>query len=277
MKYGWSAWKGHLKNWEKLLEEAKDSGFDYVELSLDFPLPIKKDVLEAAVKEVYDRGLLLTIHAPWRGIDLASPWDPIREGALKVIEMTANIASNYNARYVVLHVTTPERLESEIRDYIIKKAVESIKRLNEIEREYGIPLLVENVGRLGHPDVFGRFKDETEVRFCWDIAHSITDFSARHKVDIDRVDVDDVISTWTNSVGDRIECVHVHGITKEKRAHNPLTYPITKRVAAKAIALASPNYVTMEIYYNNNKEVGPRFVWREVEELNSWLRVYLKK
>ena len=268
-----------MKSWSKVLEEVSDSGFDYVELSLDFPLPYKVDYLKSVVREVKERGLRLSIHAPWRGVDLASPWESVRRGALELMELTASIAREVEAEYVVLHLTTPEKLDRDLKDMIVEKALNSTREIKEISGEYGVPMLIENVGKLGHPDIFGKLKDEVDINFCLDIAHAITDFSKRHKVELERVDVDDVIGMWLNALGNNILCLHVHGLILENgkvRSHQVLSYPLTKRVVAKSIALSAPRYVTAEIYYNKGKEVGPRFVWREVEEVNSWLRVYRK-
>ncbi|UXD21986.1 hypothetical protein IPA_00515 [Ignicoccus pacificus DSM 13166] len=279
MLYGWSAWRGHLKNWERLVEEVSDSGFGYVELSLDFPLPYKAEEVREAVKRLREKNLKVSIHAPWRGVDLATPWESIRKGALELMELTASIAHSIEAEYVVLHMTTPEKLDQDVRDKVIESAIKSAKRIVEISEEYSVPMYIENVGKLGHPDTFGKIMDESGAEFCLDLAHAIVDFARRHKVELDRVDVDDVMNMWISSLKNNIKCVHVHGVVNEDgkiRSHQALGYPLTKRVVAKTIAQASPEYVTLEIYYNKGKEVGPRFVAREVEEINSWLRVYRK-
>ena len=72
-RYGWAAWKGHLERWKELAEEAKAAGFDYVELSLDYPLVLQEDKVAEALKVLKDVGLAYSFHAPWRGVDLATP------------------------------------------------------------------------------------------------------------------------------------------------------------------------------------------------------------
>jgi len=280
MLYGWSTWKGHLDRWDQVLEQVKDSSFDYIELSLDYPLPEQVERLKDISKKVKDLGLRISFHAPWRGIDLASPWEPLRRGAVEVLKNVAEIGANLDGEFMVIHLTTSERLEGDIKEKIIVNAKRSVEDISRISSELGFNIFIENVGKLGHPDVLGEIIDHSELGICWDIAHAVADFARRHKVDLDKVDVDDVITMWTQSFENKIKCMHVHGVSKQDdkiRSHQGFGYPITRRVVAKAIALASPDYVTAEIYYNNGKEVGPRFVRKELEDVFSWLRVYRKR
>ncbi len=275
-RYGWAAWKGHFSEWEKLLEEVKTSGFDYVEISLDYPLPTKKELLKEVVAKAREKGLEVAFHAPWRGIDLATPWEPLRKGAVDVIKMGIDIAAEFGAAYIVYHVTTSEKLTDDVKDAVFEAGLRSVAEVSEYAAKQGVIAAVENVGSLGQPDYFGRLRDETDAFFCFDVGHALTSFMKRHKLKLDEVDVDEMIEVWKNAIGGRTVCAHLHGVTGEGklRSHQPLVYPITKRVAAKAYVMMGAEYVTFEVYYNKGKEVGPRFVAKELKDVTTWEKVY---
>jgi len=274
-RYGWAAWKGHLDRWRELVAEARASGFDYVELSLDYPLVFQEDKLGEAVEELKRIGLGVSFHAPWRGIDLASPWEGIRAASVELVKRSIDLASKYGAEYVVYHVTTSEKLTPDVREAVMEAGRRSVEEVTEYAKRLGVRAAVENVGTLGHPDYFGALRDQTDAEFCLDFAHAVSSFMHRHKLKLDDVNVDEVIELWKNAVGGRTLCAHVHGLEGPKRAHRPLTYPITKRAAAKAYALTGAEYVTFEIYYSKgNSEATPKFVSKEMNEVKSWEKVY---
>jgi len=274
-KYGWAAWKGHLEKWKELIEETKVAGFDYVELSLDYPLLYEKEKLIGAVKALKDVGLGLTFHAPWRGVELATPWEEIREASVRLVKKAIDLAAELGADYVVYHVTTPEKLTPDVRDSVFEAGKKSVEEVSEYAEKVGVIAAVENVGSLGQPDYFGALRDETRANFCFDFAHAVTSFMQRHKLKLEDVDVDEVIELWKNAIGGRTVCAHIHGIEGSRREHRPLVYPITKRAAAKAYVLTGADYVTFEIYYiKKNKEASPKFVGKEMNEVKSWEKVY---
>ncbi|ALU12105.1 hypothetical protein EYM_00315 [Ignicoccus islandicus DSM 13165] len=276
MLFGYSIIPKDTKEVEKIAKEIKEGGFNYLEISLDYPIPTKNEFLNEVISNIKNEGLKFSFHAPWRGIDLASPWEPLRKGAVKVIENILDIASRLEGMYVVIHLTTSERL-SDAKDEIVNAAIESVKELLDAAKRLGIDFYIENVGKLGHPDILGHIMDETNAEFCLDIVHAIVDFSKRHKIDLERVDVDDVLETWKNSIGSNVKCMHIHGYTLDEgrlRIHTGLTYPITKRVAAKYITLFEPQYVTLEVFHSPNGPASPRFVAKELEEIKGWMKVY---
>ena len=267
------------EEFEKLSKEAKEGGFDYFEISLDYPIPKEKDMLKEISNMLKDSNLKFSFHAPWRGIDLASPWEPLRRGAVEVIKEVLKLVAEMDAMYLVIHLTTSERLGERV-DEIIDAALRSIKELSEFSKELGVKFYIENVGKLGHPDILGKVMDETDAEFCLDLVHAIVDFSKRHKIDIERVEVDEVLETWKNSLGSKVKCMHIHGfslIDGRLRTHVPLVYPITKRVAAKYIAIFDPEYVTLEIFHTNEGPATLRYVAKELSEIIGWLKVYGKR
>ncbi len=277
--FGWSAWKGHLASWKKYLQQSLEAGFDYVELSLDFPLPLKEDLLKRAVDEAREMGLDVAFHAPWRGLDLATPWEEVREGVVKVIKKAIDLSSKYKAKYLVFHLTTSEKLEDDVKGKVFEAGKKSVMEISKYAKEKRVDVALENTPRLGQPDYFATLHSLTDIEFCFDLGHAVTTFKGRHKLKLNDVNVDEVLEVWRDAIGDRVRCLHVHGVEQEKgktKSHQMLIYPITKRVAAKAIALMGAEDVTLEIYYNKGKEVEPKELAKEIREIRSWEKVYLK-
>ena len=278
-RFGWSAWKGHLGSWKKYLLQAVEAGFDYVELSLDFPLPVKEELLERAVREARDHGLDVAFHAPWRGLDLASPWEEVREGVVKVMKKSMDLTKKYKAMYLVFHLTTSEKLEDDVKGKVFEAGKKSVIEISEYAKKIHVDVALENTPRLGQPDYFATLQSLTDIEFCFDVAHAVTTFRSRHKMKLDDVNVDEVLEIWKGALGDRVRCVHIHGIEQDKgkiKAHQMLVYPITKRIAAKAIATMGAEDATLEIYYNKGKEVEPKELAKELKDIKSWEKVYLK-
>ncbi len=276
MMMGYAALSRDSEEMRKLAKELREGTFDYIELSLDYPVPVRKDYLSEVLEVVRSEGLRYSFHAPWRGIDLASPWEPLRRGAVEVIKNILKLASEFEAMYVVIHLTTSERL-SDSKDDVLSAAVKSVRELLETAERENVKFYIENVGKLGHPDLLGFIMDETRAEFCLDLVHAIIDFARRHKIDLERVDPEEVLDTWRNALGRNVRCVHVHGYSMDNgrlKIHTTLRYPITKRVAAKYVSLMDPEYVTLEIFYSDNGPASPRLVARELNELIGWMRVY---
>ncbi|ABU81407.1 sugar phosphate isomerase/epimerase family protein [Ignicoccus hospitalis] len=277
-KYGWAAWKGQLDKLEELLKEAREAGFDYVEFSLDYPLPYKADLVAEIVKKIKDFGLAVSFHAPWRGLDVATLWPEVRKASIDIIKKSIRMASELGAEYVVYHVTTPEKLFKDTVDEVYEAGKEAVAELTDFAREMSVEAAVENVGNLGTPEFFGILKDETRAKFCFDVAHAVTTFMQRHKLKLNDVDVDEVIELWKNAIGGRTLCAHVHGVEAPRREHRPLGYPLTKRAAAKAYVSLGADYVTYEIYYvRKGEEATPKVVGKEMKDVRSWELVYEKR
>lgn len=160
----------------KALERANEYGFDYVEVSLDYPWPEELRSRELReIKEAEERlGVKLAIHAPWRDIALASPRQALREASLKVLEQCLQFSTEVEALYFNVHVSTREAWTiREVKQRAVEAALESIKQLALKANELGVELTVENNPEpsFGVPSTLKPLVEVDGVKLCLDVGH----------------------------------------------------------------------------------------------------------
>jgi len=160
----------------KALSKANEYGFDYVELSLDYPWPerLRGRVLEEVEEAKGKYGLKLAVHAPWRDIALASPRLALREASLNVLEDCLSFASSVEALYFNLHVLTREAWSIKgVREEAEEAALASVKHLAARARELGVELTVENNPEpmFGVPTMMKPLLEVEGVKLCLDVGH----------------------------------------------------------------------------------------------------------
>ncbi|RLF14865.1 MAG: hypothetical protein DRJ97_05435 [Thermoprotei archaeon] len=160
----------------KALKKANEYGFDYVEVSLDYPWPER---LSKAIEEIKDAkakyGVEVAIHAPWRDVALASPRPMLREAALKLYEQCLEFASKLSAIYFNLHIMSREAWSIEgVREEMEEAALASINYIAEKARGYSIEITVENNPEplFGTPNTLSRIIEGCGVKLCLDVGHA---------------------------------------------------------------------------------------------------------
>jgi len=144
MMIGAPLWYGG-RPYRKVIEALHDIGFDYVEFSLDYPLPDGLDDLNVA-KEI---GIELAFHAPIE-IFLAHPRDEIFKASLKVFERCMEATSKFEPVYFNFHLfhSTTTHIFPEVREKIRENGLKACKVAVELSKELGFPVCLENDGIL---------------------------------------------------------------------------------------------------------------------------------
>lgn len=133
------------------IERAGALGFDYVELMLDGASAPRRvaerhDEFADAVERA---GLDVLVHLPFGGIDVASPFEGVREGSRRAVENAVDVAAALDAEKGVLHAQTnvwgPAWDAEELRPHLL----DSVARLAAYGRDRGFEVCVENIPR-GH-------------------------------------------------------------------------------------------------------------------------------
>ena len=66
---GFPLWLGDKKRFAVKIREASEAGFDFMELSFDYPWPLPDNFTPKSIaKAIRDAGLNLAIHGSWRDI-----------------------------------------------------------------------------------------------------------------------------------------------------------------------------------------------------------------
>ena len=130
-----------------LIQVVHERGFDYVEISLDYPWPeaIDEFEMEELVKSIRGYGIEVGIHGPWRDISLGSPRDVIRRAALKVYRRCVKFASRLESHYFNFHVFTKEATEyEEVYKAAYAATRRSVKEICRMCKEANIIPTLEN-------------------------------------------------------------------------------------------------------------------------------------
>lgn len=157
------------------LELAADTGYDFVEVSLDAPWPEELDLLGLA-DQADDAGLELGMHAPWRTQALAHPREELAQAAREVAQACLTAARTAEAAYIVFHVDARGFHRFPREDVVDRGLERAHASLRALSRSAGdeVDVLVENTtSPMGTPEELASFLDPLpEVGFCLDPGHA---------------------------------------------------------------------------------------------------------
>jgi sugar phosphate isomerase/epimerase len=161
------------------LEWAASEGFDLVEVLFDGPHARRRDGWRAPLADgLDDTGLDLVVHLPFT-VDLGSPFDPVRDGAVRECERCLDIAAELGARKAVFHPASDAWdlgwTGAEARTF----ALDGTRRVIRAARERGIEPAPENVidGPFVAPEFDALFdalgEDSAGLGTTFDTAHGV--------------------------------------------------------------------------------------------------------
>ncbi|MEM2188858.1 MAG: sugar phosphate isomerase/epimerase [Nitrososphaerota archaeon] len=253
-KLGFPIWYGYGPEISKIVEEAHRIGFDYIEISIDYPWPRGGEPsLSEVMKTIRGLGLSLGFHAPWRDLRLSSPFDEIRNASIKIFEKIALELSAYECDYLVAHLSTDQAVDriDEIRGEVVEAAIASAETLVEICRSLGLRLLVENVRE--DLEMFERIASRADG-VCLDLGHVI--ISTARRLERDKIDAE--LERWLSSLKDKMEAIHYSGVKfdgKHARDHQ-LTDSSDKylRLLKRWLTELRPRHILLEVFEGAGEE-----------------------
>ncbi len=207
--------------------ELYNAGFEYVEISLDYPWPFKmRDRLDEQLSIIRKTGMKTGVHMPWRDISLLSPYAPIREGGIKVLEELLEPITNIEAEYAVLHVTSRENMKTKDIDETIEWVSTRLKEVIDRYREAGVMVVLENLasGPSSLKSIILKLARRASSKICFDLAHLIARELSRGVNT--REGVREKLVEWASSIGELTTLVHLHGVVASEGKvleHLPLT------------------------------------------------------
>ena len=132
--------------YEAAFEHADAFGLDYVELMMDGAH--ERTVLAEETGRVRaladERGLDLAVHLPFR-LDIASPFEHVREGALRELLAAIETANACGAEKGALHASTDAWPPAWENDPLREHLLSSIRDLDAFGRDREFEICVENV------------------------------------------------------------------------------------------------------------------------------------
>lgn len=197
---------------ETAIEQAGELGFDHIEVMMDGPgirtsLEDGKDSLEALLD---DHGLTFMVHLPFK-LDIGSPHDHVREGAITELEHCLDTASGMDAVKAVVHAESQAWLPAWEATEIQARILAAVRHLDGYAAGRGIDLCVENI-----PEGFFALHDfdllfsETDAAMTLDTGHARVDGFTDE-------DMARFVADWT----DRIDHVHINDVRQPQDEHLP--------------------------------------------------------
>ncbi|EMA55206.1 MULTISPECIES: sugar phosphate isomerase/epimerase family protein [Halococcus] len=198
--------------YEKAFEHADALGLDYVELMMDgaherSALADEADRVRALADE---RGLDLAVHLPFR-LDIASPFQHVREGALRELLAAIETAIECGAEKGVVHASTDAWPPAWEHDLLHENLLSSIHDLDTFGRDRDFELCVENVaGEFFPAERFPRLFEATDASMTLDTGHArMNGMDATAMAD------------FLDEHGDRVGHLHLNDTRMPKDEHLP--------------------------------------------------------
>ena len=209
---GFSLWRGDRNSHSEKIREIRDAGFDYVEVSFDFPWPLQDSrLLREICEEIRENGLMVAVHGGWRDVKLASPINEVREASLKYVLKTMEEARKIEPLYMLFHIAT-EQATKEMDEHVKtvrESAISSMNTLVKHAEELNIRLVFENVPShflADLNDAKAVFLEVDGARLCFDVGHAWM-YEARRE---ENVSVRGVVERWFSELSKWISGLHVY-------------------------------------------------------------------
>ncbi|WP_435153589.1 sugar phosphate isomerase/epimerase family protein [Haladaptatus sp. DFWS20] len=196
--------------YDEAFEVAGDLEFDYVELMMDGATE-RQRLDPAAVRRRADEcDIDLAVHLPFT-LDIGSPFDHVREGAIREVQAAIETATELGATKGVLHASSNAWKPAWDAETIGSNIVQSVRTIDEFGREQGFEICVENIPS-GWFTVheFDRIFEETDASMTLDTGHARIDGLDSHGM-----------ASFVGRHGDRISHFHLNDTRRAKDEHLP--------------------------------------------------------
>lgn len=158
----------------QLFVEAQRLDIDFVELILEGEYRREKaSERQSEIRDLASDDVGLIVHLPFGGIDIGSPFEHVREGAVKELKRSITTAVDLGATKAVFHAGTYVHPQIWTQESVEHSLIDSIQELTAHAQQHGITLGMENVPNpfvtvLDFPALF----DATAVHATLDTGHA---------------------------------------------------------------------------------------------------------
>lgn len=224
---------------EENLILAKELGLDFIELNLNFGY-CRNGMEAKTVAELLKKyNIEATLHF-YDEADFGS-YDEVVTAYLTLLKRYATLGKGYIKQINVHNIPGPVVTISGVKNYIyekeydayIKRLIANFKKAEEICKENGINMVIENTDNI--PEYMKRtYKDlhKNGFRFCYDIGHDSLSY--------------DIIYTINNELNLPFDEFHIHDGTR-KKCHLTLGEGEIDIKKFKNLAIKNNAYVVLEV------------------------------
>lgn len=160
--------------YDEFVETAAASGVDFVELVLEGAgerrrLGERADAVTAALSPSMD----LVAHLPFGGVDVGSPLEHVRAGALRELKAGIDLTARLGGEKAVFHADTFVRTELWDEAPIRSNVFDAVSELHAYGRERSVTVAVENVpGPFVSIETFPELLARTDAPMTLDTGHA---------------------------------------------------------------------------------------------------------
>jgi sugar phosphate isomerase/epimerase len=159
-------------DYEEAFGRADAFGLDFVELMMDGDHERSRLDAEAVRGAANESGLDLAVHLPF-ALDIASPFEHVRKGALRELLAAIETAADCGAEKGVAHASTsawsPAWGHADLHEHLL----DSVCELDEFADEHDFEICAENIpGEFFPSESFPRLFDKTGASMTFDTGHA---------------------------------------------------------------------------------------------------------
>ncbi|OYT38743.1 MAG: xylose isomerase [Desulfurococcales archaeon ex4484_58] len=276
------------KDPKTVVSELIDNNIEAVELSIDYPWPYKEyRLLKETLIELDRENIEVNIHAPWRDLPFATPYDIIGDAVTKVIissiEPVLKLIKKQKT-YIVIHPNTSQKINLfNNRSYTLFKLKNRVKELTSKLRNHDVIVLLENLNKgiaSNLNDLLETIHDIGHTGLCLDIGHLASNYfreiakTMYYESFYDYLN--DVISMIKSTIGEAYT-IHLHDVDREGRDHLVVGNGILdfKKIYHEINKL-EPKYIIYETFRAKNKNLDLDQLITVFGAQRSWARIYLQ-
>ncbi|ABN70374.1 Xylose isomerase domain protein TIM barrel [Staphylothermus marinus F1] len=256
---------------------------DLIEVSIDYPWPYKEmDLLNNLISEVINYDIKISLHAPWRDIPLATPYDYLGEHIVKLLSQILNPILNrlpYET-YIVFHPLTMQKIDilSNRKD-IVSKTQKRMNFLRELINK-NTTILLENLSRgFGSEPSYLREivlgLDKYNIGLCLDVGHlAMRYFRELSGVYTDFYEYLKEVITILNDT--QIPTVHLHDT--DGKTHEHLLIGEGKLDFKKILKILNklkPKYIVYEMFRSRKTKATLEEILKIIDGQRTWVRIYM--
>ncbi len=269
---------------EEITKLLLDNKIDFVELSIDYPWPQKQDDLLRKVILSFTNDFKIAIHAPWRDLPLASPYNNIRKAVVsELLEIIDNIYRVYGEiEYIIFHPLTMQRIEL----FDNRKDVIDALRNSLIEIATKLPkktyLLIENLTRGFGSEISDLVEALDTIKYnnvglCLDIGHLASRYIREITESNIYSDFYEYLKDVIGIIGKTpVPVIHMHDVDDKGREHLIIgDGGLSFKTIYKLIRVLKPKYIVYEMFRSRKTKININEVARIIGGQKSWVKVYL--
>lgn len=273
MEIGTPIWYGD-KSLEKAFRRAKRLGFDYVEVSLDYPWYPNRKLNELLMKLKEEYKLSLAFHLPILELNLCHPSNEISTPALKTCMKFLSSLTPLNPIYINLHflaLLLTQKFE-EIWKEVIERAKEVAIELHKFSKSHGISLTFENGSKGGLRKISDfKFLPKRNLNLCLDLGHAVV---VGYQENQKKLKMVRLLRHWVDKFREIIYVIHWHDVAMVKneiRDHLVLgSGMMNLKEVASLIKEVDCEHILLECFYSLK---GGKIVSAKTTDLKNNLKI----